>query len=109
MYGLNNRVVCGRGFNVGNPDIKWEVANTFNIGADAGLFNNRLNFTFDYFNKLTKNIILQPNLPGTYGGGSVDYNIASVRIIGRMVSASYNFHYWAQYHSIGHTFVITDN
>jgi len=40
MYGFNNTAVSGTGFNVANPDIKWEVANTLNIGADAGLFNN---------------------------------------------------------------------
>ena len=109
MYGFNNTAVSGTGFNVANPDIKWEVANTFNIGTDAGLFNNRLNLTFDYFNKLTKNILMQPNLPGTYGGGSVDYNIASVRNKGWEVSASYAITGRVLHHTIGINIGNTNN
>ncbi|MHA4809648.1 TonB-dependent receptor [Flavitalea flava] len=89
-YGFNgNTAVSGTGFNIANPDLKWEVANTFNIGFDAGLFNRRLNIGFDYFNKLTKDILLHPNLPGTFGGGQVDYNIASVRDRGWEANIAY--------------------
>lgn len=109
MYGFNNTAVSGTGFNTANPDIKWEVANTFNIGVDAGLLRNRVNVTFDYFNKLTKNILMQPNLPGTYGGGSVDYNIASVRNRGWELNVSYNIPSGAFHQTIGINIGNTNN
>lgn len=43
-----------------NPDIKWESTTQYNGGLDVGLFNNRVNVTFDLFDKRTKNLLLQP-------------------------------------------------
>jgi len=37
--------------NLGNPDIKWESLNSFNVGIDAGILNNRLRLTADYYIK----------------------------------------------------------
>ena len=41
-----------------NPDLQWEVATQLNIGLDFGLFNNRITGTFDYFNKVTTEVVL---------------------------------------------------
>jgi hypothetical protein len=108
-YGFNNNIVSGTGFNVANPDIKWEVANTFNIGVDAGLLHRRVNISFDYFNKLTRNILMQPNLPGTFGGGQVDYNIASVRNKGWEMNLSYNVPGRVLHHTISLNIGNTNN
>ncbi|ANI90068.1 hypothetical protein A9P82_12705 [Arachidicoccus ginsenosidimutans] len=89
-YGFNNTPVAGTGFNTANPDIRWETAHTFNIGADVSAFHNKLSVNFDYFHKLTKNILQTPNLPGTFGGSNVDFNIASVRNEGWEVTVNYN-------------------
>ncbi len=91
-YGFNNKSVAGTGFNTANPNIRWETAHTFNVGTDMVLFDNKLSLSFDYFNKLTKNILQTPNLPGTYGGSNVDFNIASVRNHGWEVSVNYDTH-----------------
>ncbi len=32
-----------------NPNLKWERSNTFNVGADLGFIQNRVNVSFDYF------------------------------------------------------------
>ncbi|HTN38669.1 MAG TPA: TonB-dependent receptor, partial [Arachidicoccus sp.] len=85
-----NTTVPTTGFNTANPDLSWESAHNFNIGVDLNAFNNKLNFTFDYFNKLTKNILQRPNLPGTFGGSNVDFNIASVRNRGWEFTINYN-------------------
>ncbi|RZK67169.1 MAG: SusC/RagA family TonB-linked outer membrane protein, partial [Pedobacter sp.] len=68
QYGFNNNAVSGTGYTFGNPSIRWETSNTFNIGADAGFFQNKLNVSFDYFHKLTTGILLRPTVPGTLGG-----------------------------------------
>ena len=43
---------------IGNPDLKWERALTYNVGLDVVLFKNRLDFTLEYYNKTTDNLLL---------------------------------------------------
>ena len=40
-----------------NPDLKWEKTSTANIGADIAFFSGKLNFTFDWYNKKTSDMI----------------------------------------------------
>ena len=89
-YGFNNNPVSGAGFNTANPDISWETAKNFNIGADMSFLARRLNVTFDYFHKRTDDILQRPNLPGTFGGSNVDFNIASVKNQGWELTLNYN-------------------
>jgi TonB-dependent starch-binding outer membrane protein SusC len=49
-----------------NPNLKWEQTQTADIGVDATLFNN-LSVTFDVYNKLTKGMLQQVQLP-SYAG-----------------------------------------
>lgn len=44
-----------------NPDLKWEVVEQFNAGADFSLFHKKLYGSFDYYQKTTKDPIL--NIP----------------------------------------------
>lgn len=68
-----------------NPALKWEETNTRNVAIDVGLFNNRLQITYDYYIKETDNLLLENPLPwymGTEGQGSVGaptVNIGSLR------------------------------
>ncbi len=41
-----------------NPDLKWETSESFDIGMDVSLFNNRLQITSDYFVKTTQDMIM---------------------------------------------------
>jgi TonB-linked SusC/RagA family outer membrane protein len=40
-----------------NPDLKWEVKKTFDIGFDLGLFDDRLTVVFDYYNSKTTDLL----------------------------------------------------
>jgi TonB-linked SusC/RagA family outer membrane protein len=42
---------------IANPSFTWEKATTTNIGLDAGLWNNLLGITVDWFNKRTSNVL----------------------------------------------------
>ncbi len=46
---------------VGNPDLKWETSETLNIGLEAGLFDDDLFITFEYFDIDTKDLITRDN------------------------------------------------
>lgn len=76
----------------GNPDITWESVNMLDVGLDIGLFkNNKLELTFDYYDKLTKDIILNPTLPLVGGFESdVPVNAGEVRNRGWELSMNYN-------------------
>jgi len=59
--------------NIPNLDIKWESQEQWNIGLDLGFFNDRLNITADWYNKESKDMLMQLQLPsymGTQGNGS---------------------------------------
>lgn len=51
----------------GNPDLTWEKSKTFDLGLEAGLFNNRLNFEVDFFVKNTDDMIGYHTLPASEG------------------------------------------
>lgn len=44
-----------------NPDLKWEVVEQINVGADFSLWKNKLYGSLEYYNKTTKDPIL--NIP----------------------------------------------
>jgi len=74
----------------GNPKITWETVHMFDAGADIGLFNGKLEFTVDYYDKITNDIILLPALP-LVGGfeGEVPVNAGRVKNKGWEVSMNY--------------------
>lgn len=62
----------------GNPDLRWEYTNQLDIGADIGLWNNRVDLTLDYYHKITKDLLLNAPIPWSTGLSSVTQNIGSV-------------------------------
>lgn len=40
-----------------NPDLRWEKTKEFNIGVDYSILKNRLNGTFDIYNRLTVDLL----------------------------------------------------
>ena len=40
-----------------NPDLKWEVKKTFDVGFDLGMFDERLTLGFDYYNSKTTDLL----------------------------------------------------
>lgn len=46
-----------------NPDLKWEKRSSWNIGADLGLFNNRLLLTLEYYYSKTTDMIYDYDVP----------------------------------------------
>lgn len=58
--------IWGTGFyggNYPNRELKWEETNSFNIGIDLTLFNNRIEFIADAYYKKTDNLLMQASLP----------------------------------------------
>lgn len=46
-----------------NPDLKWEVKQTFDVGVDFSAFKNRLNVTLDWYTSTTKDLLYLYTVP----------------------------------------------
>ena len=59
-YPINGQVVTTLGETVlANPNFTWERANNYNIGLDGTLFNNKVDFTLEYFFNRRDQILIQ--------------------------------------------------
>ena len=62
-----------------NKELKWETTSQTNIGIDLALLNDRINFTFDWYNKITSDLLLRASLPLSTGFASAMKNIGKVQ------------------------------
>lgn len=46
-----------------NPDLRWEVRKSFNVGFDFALFDSKVSGTLDVFNDKTEDLLFQYDLP----------------------------------------------
>lgn len=78
-----NPVVTGLGtgfsfYNFSNPNLTWETAIQKNLGADFDLIHGRINASFDYYIKTSKNFLFQQPLPAFLAGGTAEYSNAAI-------------------------------
>ncbi len=50
-----------------NKNLKWETTYMKNIGFDLGVLDNRLTMSFEYFNNVTKDMIIRRPIPPSFG------------------------------------------
>ncbi|MEL7123078.1 MAG: TonB-dependent receptor, partial [Bacteroidota bacterium] len=77
---------------VGNPDLKWEQSFQTNLGLDVALFNYRINFTVDIYEKETSDLLLQTVQPSVLGeaGRTLFFNAGDMTNRGIDLSLGYN-------------------
>ena len=61
-----------------NPDLKWEKTDQFDFGFNLSMLDSRVNLDFDYYYKLTSDLLLARPIPYTTGFSSVIDNIGEV-------------------------------
>lgn len=64
----------------GNKSLEWEQSGHMDIGADFGFFDDRLKFSLDYYDKLTKKAIFY-EFASSESGGPASYfaNVGDIR------------------------------
>jgi TonB-linked SusC/RagA family outer membrane protein len=73
-----------------NAELKWESTAMTNVGLDLGLFNDRLNLTFEWFDNETKGMILGVPIPHSLGyDGAPVANVGTVSNRGIEASLGY--------------------
>ncbi len=70
-------------------DITWENSRNWGVGIDATFFNS-LSITVDYYDRKTTDILMQVNVPATFGLGSYTDNVGAMSNKGIEFSAAYN-------------------
>lgn len=70
--------------------LTWERVSTFDIGVDAGFFNNELNLTFDWYRRITSDMhTAGEQLPQTFGASVPKINYGEMTGTGFELGASY--------------------
>lgn len=84
---------AGRGFreaSIGNPATSWEEDKITNIGLDATVFNNKLDFSIEWYKKTIEGLLFTRPLPATVGGaGRPTINIGNIENTGIDFNATY--------------------
>jgi TonB-dependent starch-binding outer membrane protein SusC len=94
LNGTNNSAFTGAGlYQLGNPEIGWETNKTTNIGFDAAMFRNKLNVSFSWFNRITKDLLAVPPITGLRGDALAPFeNIMEFSNKGIELELRYNDH-----------------
>ena len=62
-----------------NPDISWERQGSWNAGLEGTFFHQVLSVTFDYYNKLTTDMLLNFPMATSTGFNGYDANVGTMR------------------------------
>lgn len=77
---------------LGNTELKWETTDMVNLGIDGGLFNNRITFSAEVYNRNTNGLILAVPIPNSIGYSNAPVaNIGSMKNWGYEFQAGYNY------------------
>jgi TonB-dependent starch-binding outer membrane protein SusC len=61
-----------------NPNLKWETTLGTDVGFEASILNNRLDFDVDFYYRKTKDLLLEVQVPGTTGFATQLQNIGNL-------------------------------
>lgn len=79
---------------IGNPALEWEQTKYANIGLDGALFNWRLTFSVDFYNRETDGLAMQSSLP-LYSGTAIGWSPGTVDApwvnVGSMSNKGFDF------------------
>ncbi|MDZ7613130.1 MAG: SusC/RagA family TonB-linked outer membrane protein [Flavobacteriaceae bacterium] len=75
---------------VTNPDVTWETSEQLNIGFDARMFQSKLGITFDWYQKTTKDWLVQAPILGTSGAGAPFVNGGDIENTGVELMLNWN-------------------
>jgi TonB-linked SusC/RagA family outer membrane protein len=92
-----------------NPALKWETAETADIGIDAAFLDNKLTFTGDYFQRTTKDMIALLPVPDFRGQAPASANVGTLRNRGLELALSYRNEIGKFQYNVGVNFTKINN
>ncbi len=95
FLGINNYILGGQLVpgkvvtSFANTELGWEKSNQLDLGMDLAMFNNKLTFTFEYYKKITTDMLLNVPIPAVSGFINSLANIGKVENKGIELAADY--------------------
>ncbi|MDT0651062.1 SusC/RagA family TonB-linked outer membrane protein [Autumnicola edwardsiae] len=78
--------------NIGNRNLTWEVSRQADFGVDMRLLDNRVSFSYDYYNKTTEGMLYDVPIPRESGFNSITTNTGEFEMWGHeFVLSTVNF------------------
>lgn len=71
-------------------NLSWEKTESYDVGVDANFFNNRLQFSGDYYKKTTKDMLLSLEIPDYIGYNNPQQNTGKMYTTGWEISLGWN-------------------
>ena len=65
-----------------NPNLGWETTRQFDLGLDLGLFNDRIQFVYDFYTKRTTNLLYAVQIPQEAGFTNFNDNTGEIKFWG---------------------------
>ena len=94
-YSFGNNKVTGSAIsNYVNTAIRWEKKKTLDLGLDLGMFDNQLEFTFDWYKATSEDLLYSVAVPTNAGAtnGTVTMNAATMANSGLEFLLAYRNH-----------------
>ena len=91
-YSFGNQPITGSAVsNFVNENLSWEKRKTMNVGVDLAFFNNRIEFTAEWYKNKSQDLLYGVPVPASAGvaNGSVTMNAASMENSGLEFSLTY--------------------
>ncbi len=67
---------------IANTNLKWETTSQLDFGVDVSLFGNRLNLTFDWYDKVTNDLLRERNIAPSSGYDRMWVNDGTIKNTG---------------------------
>ena len=93
---------------IANTNLKWETTSQLDFGVDISLFGNRLNLTFDWYDKVTNDLLRERNIAPSSGYDRMWVNDGTIKNTGIELTLDgimYSNRDW----KVGGTFMFTRN
>jgi TonB-dependent starch-binding outer membrane protein SusC len=80
FYGINNQQINGLVSNsLVNEDLKWESTENKNLGIDLSILKSRIDLSVDFYQNDSRDLLLNVNIPQTYGYTTQTQNVGQTR------------------------------
>ncbi|SDG30613.1 TonB-linked outer membrane protein, SusC/RagA family [Dyadobacter soli] len=80
IYAYGTESAYGYGLNIiPNPDLRWEISKTLNVGLDFGFLNDRISGSLELYDTRTSDLLLNRLIPITSGYTSILQNVGATR------------------------------
>lgn len=88
---------------LGNPDLKWETSNQFNVGVDMEFLKGSIAFSADFYNKINNGMLVEASLP--ISSGTADpFFINSGKVLNRGVDLELMYRHYRKDYGFDITF-----